>query len=130
MTINHSSFSSSARRLCAVALTAIAGAAALCGCTPDPRIPGPILSRLPPGQPGAAPATPTLSEQERQRYDAIDKQVMQEQNQAMAAQAWARDYAPYYTPYYYPTAPVVFGGYYGGWNSGVGVGYGAPPGWW
>ena len=107
-----------------------AGAAAfalLSGCVVAPP-PGPVLSRLPPGQPGAAESAHPLSAAEKKRYDEIDKQVLREQNEAMSASAWAR----YYAPYYYP-APMTFGTYYGGWNSGWGVGYTSPgyyPGWW
>jgi hypothetical protein len=126
---NRSGLSSSATLRTVVVLSALAGGALLSGCTLDPQVPAPILSRLPPGQPGAAPA-PQLSAEEKQRYDAIDKQVLQEQNQAMAAEAWARYYGPYYTtPYYYP-APVVYGGYYSGWSTGIGFGYGSPGWWW
>lgn len=111
---------------CAAAL------AALSGCVVAPP-PGPVLSRLAPGQPGAADSARPLSDAEKKRYDAIDKQVLREQNDAMSARAWARYYAPYYAPYYYP-APVTFGTYYGGWNSGWGVGYASPGyypgGWW
>jgi hypothetical protein len=126
---NRSSLSPSAILPTVAALSALAGATVLCGCTLDPQVPAPILSRLAPGQAGAAPA-PQLSAAEKQRYDAIDKQVMEEQNQAMAADAWARYYGPYYaTPYYYP-APVVYGGYSSGWSTGIGFGYGSPGWWW
>lgn len=104
-----------------------AAIAVLSGCVVAPP-PGPILSRLAPGQPGAAESAHPLTDAEKKRYDDIDKQVLREQNEAISANAWAR----YYTPYYYP-APVTFGGYYGGWNSGWGVGYASPgyyPGWW
>jgi len=110
-----------------VALSLVAGAAMLTGCTLDPPGPSPIYSRLPADQSGLPNGTHPLTEEERQHYDSIDKQVMADQNQAIAAdnagQAWAR----YYTP------PVtVYGGYYGGgwgpgWGGGVGVGY--APGW-
>jgi hypothetical protein len=84
---------------------------------------------LPP--PGAAPLptpapvqtpTPALSEQERQRYADIDKQVQREQTQSMAAYEAAR-YAYYYPQPIYYAAPVVVGGYYGGYYGGYG-GYG------
>jgi hypothetical protein len=110
-----------------VALSLIAGAAMLAGCTMDPPGPSPIYSRLPAGQSGLPDGTRPLTDEERQRYDAIDKQVMAEQNQAIAADNAAQAWARYYTP------PVtVYGGYYGGgwgpgWGGGVGVGY--APGW-
>lgn len=107
--------------ICAAALTALAG------CVVGPP-PGPILSRLAPGQPGAADSAHPLSAEEKKRYDDIDEQVLREQNEAMSAEAWAR----YYAPYYYST-PVTVGGYYGGWGNGWGMNYYSPgyyPGWW
>jgi len=107
-----------------------AGAAfvvALSGCVVAPP-PGPVLSRLAPGQPGAADSAHPLTPEEQKRYAEIDKQVIREQNEAIAADAWSRYYAPTYSP-----APVTFGGYYGGWNSGWGMSYYSPgyyPGWW
>lgn len=112
---------------CAAALAMQAG----CVVAPPPPPQGLILSRLAPGQPGAGESAHPLSPDEKKRYADIDKQVIREQNEAMAADAWAR----YYAPYYY-SPPVTFGGYYGGWggwNSGWGVGYYSPgyyPGWW
>lgn len=117
------------RRAAGAALCA-AMFAALPGCVVAPP-PGPVLSRLAPGQPGAAESARPLSDAEKKRYDEIDKQVLREQNEAISAGAWAREYAQY-APYYYP-APVTFGTYYGGWHSGWGVGYSSPgyyPGWW
>ncbi|RDJ98997.1 hypothetical protein [Paraburkholderia lacunae] len=107
-------------------LSFIAGSTALTGCMMDPPGPSPIYSRLPADQSGMArPLTP----EERQRYEAIDRQVLAEQNQAIAAenaaQAWSRYYAP----------PVsMYGSYYGGgwgrgWGTGVGVSYGPYWGW-
>ncbi|WP_407668954.1 hypothetical protein [Paraburkholderia mimosarum] len=96
------------------------------GCTMDPPGPSPIFSRLPADQSGVVTTAPALTPDERARYDAIDRQVLAEQDQAMAAeaaaQAWSRAYAPPVT---------VFGGYSsGGWGSswGTGIGYGYP-GW-
>ncbi|HEX7684561.1 MAG TPA: hypothetical protein VF446_13685 [Trinickia sp.] len=120
------SFAALPRRVASAAVCATA-LATLSSCVVAPP-PGPILSRLAPGEPGAAESARPLTDAEKKRYDEIDKQVLREQNEAMSARAWAR----YYTPYYYP-APVTFGGYYGGWNSGWGVGYTSPgyyPGWW
>ena len=110
-----------------VALSLVAGAVMLTGCTLDPPGPSPIYSRLPADQSGLPNGTHPLTEEERQRYDSIDKQVMAEQNQSIAADNAAQAWARYYTP------PVtVYGGYYGGgwgpgWGGGVGVGY--APGW-
>lgn len=121
-------FAQAPRRLAALVICA-AASAALSGCVVGPPPPsGMILSRLGPGQPGASESAHRLSPDEQKRYAEIDKQVIREQNEAIAAGAWAR----YYTPYY-DSPPVSFGGYYGGWNSGWGVGYYSPgyyPGWW
>lgn len=116
---------------CAAAFAALSIFSALSGCVvaPPPPPSGAILSRLASGQPGAAESAHPLSAEEQKRYADIDKQVIREQNEAIAADAWARSYAPYY---YSP--PVTFGSYYGGWNSGWGVGYYSPGyypgGWW
>ena len=149
----------------AVPIAALAAVAALLtGCAVQP-VPGQssIISRLPsdyayapptqtepvdsqpiqseplsqaPAQP-AAPV-PQLSEQERQQYATIDKQVQRDQAQEMAAYqaAQAAWYYPSYYPAYYPAyysayypayypyypryyaSPVVYGGYYGGWGRG------------
>lgn len=106
---------------------ALALAPALAACVVGPP-PGPILSRLPPDAPGAASPARPLTSAEKKRYDEIDKQVLKDQDAAIAADNWVRYYAPYYTPYYYP-APTVYGGYV----SGGGFGYYSPgyyPGWW
>lgn len=111
------------RRRAAALLGVLAAAAVLSGCVAAPP-PGPILSRLPPDAPGAAASAQPLTAAEKKRYDEIDKQVMREQDAAMAAGTWVH----YYTPYYYP-APMAYGGYYSGW----GLGYYSPgfyPGWW
>jgi len=111
----------------ALALAAIA--TALSGCMMDPPGPAPIYSRLPADQSGLAATAQPLTPEERARYDAIDRQVMAEQNEAMAADAAAQAWSRYYTP------PVsVYGSYYGGgwghgWGTGVGVGYGTGWGW-
>ncbi|AXF00178.1 hypothetical protein [Paraburkholderia hospita] len=113
------------RRIAALAL--VAGAMALSGCMLDPPGPSPIYSRLPADQSGIAATAQPLTPEERARYDAIDKQVMAEQNQAMAADAAAQAYSRYAAP------PVsVYGSYYsGGWGHGwgTGIGYGYAPGW-
>jgi hypothetical protein len=110
-------------------LAAIAGGAALTGCVMDSPGPSPIYSRLPADQSGMASTAQPLTPEERARYDAIDRQVMAEQNQAIAADNAAQAYARYYSP------PVnVYGGYYGGgwghgWGTGVGFGYSPYWGW-
>lgn len=108
-----------------LSLPAAVAALTLAGCAVPPS--STVLSRLPDGQPGAATTTAQpLNAAEKQRYDAIDRQVLREQNEIMSAEAAARAYS-----YYAPTPVTVYGGYYGGgWNRGwgTGVGYGYP-GW-
>ncbi|OTP80709.1 hypothetical protein [Caballeronia sordidicola] len=90
------------------------------GCMMDPPGPSPVYSRLPATQNQAAQP---LSPEEQQRYNQIDRQVLAEQQQAMAADAAAQAYSQYYRP------PVtVYGGYSSGgwgnrWGTGIGVGY-------
>ncbi|WP_345810910.1 hypothetical protein AAGS40_08845 [Paraburkholderia sp. PREW-6R] len=121
------SFKRSAHSLAMLAV--LGSAAVLSGCMMDPPGPSPIYSRLPADQSGAASTVQPLSPAERQRYDAIDQQVMAEQNQAIAAENAAQAYSRYYSP------PVsVYGSYYGGgwghgWGTGVGIGYGPTWGW-
>lgn len=96
----------------------------LSGCMMDPMVPSPLYSRLP--APENQVAQP-LSPQEQQRYNQIDRQVLADQQQSIAADAAAQVYR---TP-----IPVSFyGGYSSGgwgnrWNTGVGVGYGYGPHW-
>ncbi|OXH87623.1 hypothetical protein CA831_20255, partial [Burkholderia multivorans] len=101
-----------------------AGTLAVAGCAVQPS--STILSRLP--EPGASSGQPpVLSAAERKRYDEIDKQVLRDQNNAMAAEAAARAWS------YYAAPPVtVYGGYYGGWGNrwGTGISYGYPGWWW
>jgi hypothetical protein len=122
--MNASSLLQPVHRLAALAL--VAGAAALSGCMMDPPGPSPIYSRLPADQSGIPTTAQPLTPEERARYEAIDRQVMAEQNQAMAADAAAQAYSRYAAP------PVsVYGSYYsGGWGHGwgTGIGYGYP-GW-
>lgn len=106
-------------------------AVALGGCALAPQGPTPI-SRLPASQSGVPAGAHPLTPEERARYDAIDRQVLAEQDLAMAreaeADAWARAYTPPVT---------LYGGYFGGWrgpgwsvgfgNAGWGPGWG--PGW-
>jgi hypothetical protein len=116
-------------RLFAV-LAVVAASAALAGCAIDPPGSSPILSRLPDDQSGAATtAPPPLTPEELARYAAIDRQVMFEQDQAIAAENAAQAWSRYYSP------PVrVFGGYSSGgwgrgWGTGIGVGFGPNWGW-
>ncbi len=110
-------------------LAALTCGVALAGCVMDPPGPSPIYSRLPADQSGIAGTAQPLTPEERRRYDAIDQQVMAEQNQAIAAENAAQAWSRYYTP------PVsVYGSYYGGswgrgWGTGVGVGYAPYWGW-
>jgi hypothetical protein len=110
----------------AAAIGPLIAAVMLSGCVVGPS-PGVVLSRLTPDQAGAASPARPLTDAEKKRYDEIDKQVIREQNEAMAADVWARHYPPYYAP---PTVYGGFGGYYSGW----GLGYYSPgyysPGWW
>jgi len=98
---------------------------ALGGCMMDPPGPAPIYSRLPAAQ---NQAQQPLSPAEQQRYNQIDRQVLAEQQQAMAAETAAQAYSQYYR------APVtVYGGYSsGGWGNrwGTGFGYGYPGYYW
>ena len=113
----------------ATLLAVAAGTGLLAGCTMDPPGPSPIYSRLPADQSGVASTAQPLTPAERQRYDSIDRQVMAEQNQAIAAENAAQAWSRYYSP------PVsVYGSYYGGgwghgWGTGIGVGYGPYWGW-
>ncbi|CAH2906794.1 MAG: 33 kDa chaperonin HslO [uncultured Paraburkholderia sp.] len=112
-------------------LTALAGLTALSGCMMDPPGPSPIYSRLPTDQSGMASTAQPLTPAERQRYDAIDRQVMAEQSQAIAAESAAQAWSRYYSP---PVPVTVYGSYYGGgwghgWGTGVGFGYGPYWGW-
>jgi hypothetical protein len=110
-------------------LTALAGSAVVTGCVMDPPGPSPIYSRLPADQAGMTRTAQPLTPEERARYDAIDRQVLSDQNQAIAAENAAQAYSRYYSP------PVsVYGSYYGGgwghgWGTSVGVGYAPYWGW-
>lgn len=112
-------------------LAVVAGGAALSGCVMDPPGPSPIYSRLPADQSGVAATARPLTPEERQRYDAIDQQVMADQNQAIAAENAAQAWSRYYSS---PQPVTVYGSYYGGgwgrgWGTGVGVGYAPYWGW-
>ena len=80
------------------ALPIITSSAALTGCVMDPPGPAPIYSRLPADQSGVPNGIRPLTPEERQHYDAIDRQVLTEQNQAMAAEAAAQAWPRYYAP--------------------------------
>ena len=112
-------------------LAVVMGSAALTGCSIDPPGPAPILSRLPPDQAEAVSHAQTLTPEERARYDAIEQQVMFEQDQTMAAEAAAQAWSRYYSR----SPPVRFsagfssGGWGRGWGTGIGVGFGPYWGW-
>jgi hypothetical protein len=114
-------------RVTAVAMLATlsVGIALTSGCTLEPPGPSPIYSRLPADQSGVSTGTQPLTPEERARYDAIDRQVMADQDRAIAADAAAEAWSRYYAP------PVtVYGSYYsGGWGHGWGTGIGYGPGW-
>jgi len=115
-------------RVSALLVLATLGAAVVStsGCMMDPPGPSPIYSRLPPAQSGLPATAPVLTPDEKARYDAIDRQVLAEQDNAMAAeaaaQAWSRAYAPPVTVY----GSYYSGGWGHGWGTGIGYGY---PGW-
>ena len=118
-----------ARRKLARTMTAtvVGGALALGGCALEPQGPTPI-ARLPASQSGVVSAAHPLTPDERARYEAINRQVLAEQNQAIARDAAADALARAATP------PVtVYGGYFGGWGGPAwSVGFGNPgwgPGW-
>lgn len=125
--VKHSQADGITRCVAAKLVCSLAAAATLSACVVAPP-PGPILSRLPPDAPGAAEPARPLTNAEKKRYDEIDKQVLREQDAAIAEESWARYYS--YTPYYAPAIPA-YG--YGGYYNGGGVGYYSPgfyPGWW
>ncbi|MGI4858021.1 MAG: hypothetical protein ACRYHA_14130 [Janthinobacterium lividum] len=109
-----------------VATAALAACALPSGAPPD----GAILSRLPAGTPGAAATQaavppPDASEQAR-RYDQIDRQALQDSENAIRADAAARAasaMAAQSSLYY----GVGYGGY--GWGGPAYYGYGWGPGW-
>ncbi|EDZ99646.1 putative lipoprotein [Burkholderia sp. H160] len=120
------------KHMLSLVLAVVAGSAALTGCSIDPPGPAPILSRLPPDQAEAAAQAQTLTPEERARYDAIEQQVMFEQDQAIAADAAAQAWQRYYSP----RPPVRFSAGFGsggwgrsGWGTGIGVGFGPYWGW-
>ncbi|WP_233830852.1 hypothetical protein [Paraburkholderia sp. ZP32-5] len=112
-------------------LAIVAGGCALIGCSIDPPGPSPILSRLPADETEAVGTGQPLTPEERAHYDAIDRQVMFEQDQSMAAEAAAQAWSRYYSP----SPPVRFsggfstGGWGRGWGTGVGIGFGPYWGW-
>ena len=110
-------------------LTALAASAALTGCMMDPPGPSPIYSRLPANHAAVTGTAQPLTPEERQRYDAIDQQVMAEQNQAIAAENAAQAWSRYYTPPVTVSGSYYSGGWGHGWGTGVGIGYGPYWGW-
>ncbi|MCY0387876.1 hypothetical protein OVY01_11640 [Robbsia sp. Bb-Pol-6] len=122
-------------RTAAFALTVLAG---LAGCAAPPLAPdGTILSRLPADAPGAAASSaiaplPDADEQAR-RYDQIDRQALQDSENAIRADAAARAASALaaQSPLYYGDG---YGGY--GWTGPAFYGWGGPafycwggPGW-
>ncbi len=91
----------------------------------------PPIARLAPDAGSRGPAAP-LSAEERKRLDTLNKQVLREQEAAIArdqqAQAWARA-----STYAYPAYPLSsWSLYYGGWGRGRwggGVSIGSPGYW-
>jgi hypothetical protein len=116
----------SARMQRAAVLLAAGGALTLAGCTMDPPGPSPIYSRLPAAQLEATAAAHPLTPEERARYDAIDRQVLAEQDQAMAAEAAAQAWSRYYAPPVTVFGSYSSGGWGHGWGGGIGYSY---PGW-
>jgi hypothetical protein len=112
-------------------LAVVAGGAALAGCSIEPSGPSPILSRLPPDQAEAVGNAQTLTPDDRARYDAIEREVMFEQDQSMAADATAQAWSRYYSR----SRPITFSGGFStgswgrGWGTGIGVGFGPYWGW-
>jgi hypothetical protein len=102
----------------------VAIAALTSGCAMDPPGPSPIYSRLPDT---AAPPQQTLTtQQQMDRYNAIDKQALAESQKAAQMGNDAKMMSNYYTP---APAPVsLYGGYSsGGWGGsgwGTGIGWG------
>ncbi|AJX15360.1 hypothetical protein [Burkholderia ubonensis] len=103
--------------------SAAAALLVLAGCAVQPA--STILSRLPEERASGQPVT--LTPAERKRYDEIDRQVLREQDDAIATEAAIRAWS-----YYTPPPVTYYGGYYGGgwghgWGTGFSYGY---PGWW
>ncbi|GAB5099583.1 hypothetical protein [Caballeronia sp. HLA56] len=100
------------------------GLALVAGCTMDPPGPSPIYSRLP--NTPLPPQETLTPEQQMARYNAIDKQALNESQKAASIGNDAKMMSNYYTP------PVtVYGGYSSGgwdggpyWGSGIGIGTG------
>ncbi|MDR5823504.1 hypothetical protein [Caballeronia sp. LZ043] len=102
----------------------VAGFALVAGCAMEPPGPSPIYSRLPDTTP--APQQALTPQQQMARYNAIDKQALNESQQAATASEAARTMSQFYAP---APAPVsVYGGYSSGgwggpyWGTGVGIG--------
>ena len=103
-------------------LPCLAGVALFAGCMMDPPGPSPIYSRLP--DTPSAPQETLTPQQQMERYNAIDKQALNESQQAAAAGNAAKTMSQFYAP-----MPVsVYGGYSSGggggpyWGTGVGFG--------
>ncbi|TWG88350.1 hypothetical protein L602_001300001070 [Cupriavidus gilardii J11] len=83
--------------------------------------------------PNAAPAAP-MSDEERKKLDALNRQVLRDQEAAIArdqqARAWSRAYTYSYPYYAYPSSFSFFygSGRHGSrWGSGISYGW---PGYW
>ncbi|SAK62936.1 hypothetical protein AWB79_02940 [Caballeronia hypogeia] len=103
-------------------LPCLAGVTLAAGCMMDPPGPSPIYSRLPDTAP--APQQTLTDQQQMERYNAIDRQALNESQQAAAAGNSAKTMSQFSAP-----MPVsVYGGYSSGgwggpyWGTGVGVG--------
>jgi len=108
-------------------LALLGGALALGGCALEPSGPT-LISRLPADQSGVAGTAQPLTAEQRARYEAINRQVLAEQEDAIARDATAAALARAAAP------PVtLYGGYFGGWRGPAwSVGFGNPgwgPGW-
>ncbi|MGI4855916.1 MAG: hypothetical protein ACRYHA_03120 [Janthinobacterium lividum] len=124
----------------------IVAAVALTACAQPPIAPdGTILSRLPPGAPGAAAPVATTpppdADEQARRYNQIDRQALKDSESAIRADETARALAAQSSvslgygyggygwggPAYY--GPGWYGGWYGGgWygRGGYGRGWGGP----
>jgi len=106
-------------------LPCLAGVALFAGCMMDPPGPSPIYSRLPDTPP--APQQTLTSQQQMERYNAIDKQALNESQQAAAAGNAAKTMSQFYAPM---PVSVDGGSLSSGWGGpywGTGVGFGT---WW
>ncbi|WP_420992580.1 hypothetical protein ACKI2N_007265 [Cupriavidus sp. 30B13] len=116
-----------ARRLPRACGALLLGAALLGGCAGLPRdINGsPPTARLMPNSIPPAPITP----EESQKLGALNRDILREQDAAIARQQQAEAYARAYYAYPSPSWNLYYGGWGGGrWGGGVGFSSGYP-GW-